>query len=1075
MRFLFLFLICSSLSLSNFFSQENNFSFEFYTKSYSLDHFDASPQVFDIDQDNRGVMYFANQNGFIEYDGSQWRNISLFPQTEINSIEKDSEGIIFAGGIEEFGYLDVLDKGQTIYKSLVPLITDTNVVKDFKRVINIKINSKDKVFFQSYKYIFIYDRKVNKDKLQIIKTSENNHFHESFIFDNDFYVTVKGEGLKKYQNNNLILLKNGEDFSDKRIFGIEKFKDRDLIISQKDGVYSINNNKKIEKIADLNLNANTYSSININNQFLSIGTFGNGVFLLDEDFRVHYKIDQKSGLLDAVVNCQFMDAEGNLWIGTNNGITKVLINSPISLLNLKENKLSTIESVIEFEDKLFLSTLNSVYFSEINNFQKGFNELEGINVDCYGLLVYPTKIDTFLLIAAVDAVISYSKKSGIKKLANMSPYQMMIDYSDSNRIVICNYTGLSSITWDGEKFIDNGFVPGFNEDIYNFKYDSLGNLYLGSKKKGLYLTNHRIFDDHTIPIKNISKEIGIPVGHSFIELVDDRIVIGTNSGLYVKDSNGWEKSNSFGYDKLLNYGIHRIKKLANGDVWMVLYDDKNNYDFEVGCSRKINGKYIWNSDDFKNYSDELIHAIYDDGDNIWFGGVNYLYHYDPSFKKKSKTSFNTLIRNIKWGSDTIFHGGYSNFQDSIKASLVYNKPIVLSFSNKRIEFQYSSSSYLNEDKNEFSYMLEGYGDHWSEWEREPKCDFTNLPEGTYKFRVKSRNYLGDIGKETIFEFTVLPPWYRTIWAYAIYFSLFLLLIYLGVKLGTIRIQKQKQLLEKVVKDRTQEVILQKNEIEGQREELQELYNDVTDSIRYAKRLQDSILPPDQFIKDLFPDSFVYYRPKDIVSGDFYWAHQSEGKNMIAAVDCTGHGVPGAFMSLVGANGLNAAVQEQKKISPARILNDLNSFSYLALNKDFEGETVRDGMDMTIICLDPKKKKLSFSGASNPIYKVSDGELEILKGDRFAIGSFVPGEKEFSELEVSVKKNDMIYLFSDGYPDQFGGLKGKKFMGRNFRALLIEVSKEDTQKQQEIIHQRMEAWRGEHEQIDDILVIGIRIS
>ena len=140
MRFLFLFLICSSLSLSNLFSQENNFSFEFYTKSYTLDHIDASPQVFDIDQDNRGVMYFANQNGFIEYDGSQWRNISLFPQTENNSIEKDSEGIIFAGGIEEFGYLDVLDKGQTIYKSLVPLITDTNVVKDFKRVINIKIN-----------------------------------------------------------------------------------------------------------------------------------------------------------------------------------------------------------------------------------------------------------------------------------------------------------------------------------------------------------------------------------------------------------------------------------------------------------------------------------------------------------------------------------------------------------------------------------------------------------------------------------------------------------------------------------------------------------------------------------------------------------------------------------------------------------------------------------------------------------------------------------------------------------------------------------------------------------------------
>ena len=187
------------------------------------------------------------------------------------------------------------------------------------------------------------------------------------------------------------------------------------------------------------------------------------------------------------------------------------------------------------------------------------------------------------------------------------------------------------------------------------------------------------------------------------------------------------------------------------------------------------------------------------------------------------------------------------------------------------------------------------------------------------------------------------------------------LYYRGVEyaskgIGTRRIQKQKQHLEKVVKERTEEVIQQKNEIEHQREELQELYNDVTDSIKYAKRLQDSILPPDQYVKELFPDSFVYYRPKDIVSGDFYWAYNSEGKHMIAAVDCTGHGVPGAFMSLVGANGLNTAVQEHEKVSPARILEDLNSFSYNALNKDFDGDTVRDGMDMTLICLDPENKK-----------------------------------------------------------------------------------------------------------------------
>ena len=1069
MRLLFLFVICSSLSLSDFFSQVKTYSFELGTKSYSLDNFDASPQIFDITQDRRGVMYFANQNGFLEYDGSEWRNINTKPKTEINTIEKDNNGIIYAGGFEDFGYLYIADSGVTKYRSLKTMLHDSI---DFKKISSIKINSENKVFFLSQKYVFIYQ----DDKIDIISAQENEDFHEAFLHKDKFYVNIRNKGICVLNNGGFELIEHGDFFSDKKVFSMNNFNERLLVLSNKK-IYDISDHEKpkeiyIEDLNDLSL----YGSLIIDNKYLSIGTFGKGVYLLDKDFKVKYLIDQKSGLLDGVILCQYIDKEGNLWIGTNNGVSKILINSPISLYNLKENKISTIESIIEFHDEIFFANYTGVYYSLKNDFQSGLNKLHGIKVDCYGFMIYSTPTDTILLIAAVDGVFSYNKMGVLKFIAKCSPYNMMTSFNDPSRIIVCNYKGLSSIRWNGEEFEDEGFVSNFNEDVYNFEYDDQGNLYIGSKKKGPYKTSYKVFDDHTIPIENISEEVGISNGHAYIAKIDGNIFIGSNNGLYVKSNNQWKKTDILGNPKHKYYGIHRINQLLNGDVWMVTYNDKNIYEFEVGFAKKNNEGYHWYADDFKNYSDELVHSIYRDKAGIvWLGGVKHIYRFDPSFKKSKSSSFYTLIRKIKWGNVSYFNGGYKDLSDTSKILSVYEEPIVYDYGTSRLEFQFSSSSFLNENKNEYSYILEGYDNDWSQWKSESKCDYTNLPEGKYTFRVKSRNYIGNIGKETVFEFIILPPWYRTIWAYAIYFSLFLLLIYLGVKLGTIRIQKQKQLLEKVVKDRTQEVILQKNEIEGQREELQELYNDVTDSIRYAKRLQDSILPPDQFIKDLFPDSFVYYRPKDIVSGDFYWAHQSDGKNMIAAVDCTGHGVPGAFMSLVGANGLNAAVQEQKNISPARILNDLNSFSYSALNKDFEGETVRDGMDMAIICLDAKKKKLSFSGASNPIYKVSDGELEILKGDRFAIGSFVPGEKEFSELEVSVKKDDMIYLFSDGYPDQFGGLKGKKFMGRNFRALLIEVSKEDTQRQQEIIHQRMEAWRGEHEQIDDILVIGIRIS
>lgn len=1063
--FLSFFLFCSF----NSFSQENKFSFELNTKSYSLDNFDASPQIFDITQDRRGVMYFANQNGFIEFDGSEWRNISLYPETEINTIEKDNNGVIYAGGFEEFGYLYIADSGVTKYKSLKTLISDSI---DFKRIFTIKINSENKVLFQSKKHLFIYD----KDKIDVISCKGEDIFHEAFLYNDEFYVRVKNQGIFKIKGNEFEIIENGAFFSDINVFNITEFNNNLLALTDH-GIYKLVKNKFPEKIVIEELeNIALYRSINIQNNYLSVGTFGKGIFLIDKDFKINYLIDQKSGLLDGVILSQFLDKDGNLWIGTNNGISKVLINSPISLYNLKENKISTIEAIIEFKDKIFISTLNGVYYSYKNNFQKGLIQLEGIDVDCYGFMDFKTPTDTFLLIAAVDGIYSYQNDGVPKFIAECSPYNMMLAYDDPNRIIVCNYKGLSSLKWNGQNFEDEGFVADFNEDVYNFEYDNQGNLYIGSKKKGLYKTSHKVFDDHTIPIENITNEVGIDNGHAYVEKIENEIYVGSHSGIYVKQSGQWVKTSIFGDEKHFHYGMHRIYELSNEEVWMVTYNDENIYEFEVGYSIKENGKYTWYSDDFKNYSDELIHSIYKDKDGIvWLGGVKHIYRFDPNFKKSKTKDYNTLIRNIKWGNVNYFNGGYSELSDTVKFLKVYKDPLEFSYGNNRMEFQFASTSFLNEEKNQYSYILEGYDNDWTSWKSETKCDYTSLPEGNYTFRVKSKNYLGDEGRETVFEFTILPPWYRTIWAYIVYFLLFIFLIYVGVRIGTRRIQKQKQHLEEVVKERTEEVIQQKNEIEHQREELQELYNDVTDSIKYAKRLQDSILPPDQYVKELFPDSFVYYRPKDIVSGDFYWAYNSEGKHMIAAVDCTGHGVPGAFMSLVGANGLNAAVQEHEKVSPARILEDLNSFSYNALNKDFDGDTVRDGMDMTLICLDPENKKLNFSGANNPIYKVSDGELEIFKGDRFAIGSFVPGEKEFKEIDVPIKKNDMIYLFSDGYPDQFGGLKGKKFMSRNFRELLAGLANEDASKQQEVIHQTMETWRGKHEQVDDILVIGIRIT
>jgi serine phosphatase RsbU (regulator of sigma subunit)/HAMP domain-containing protein len=285
--------------------------------------------------------------------------------------------------------------------------------------------------------------------------------------------------------------------------------------------------------------------------------------------------------------------------------------------------------------------------------------------------------------------------------------------------------------------------------------------------------------------------------------------------------------------------------------------------------------------------------------------------------------------------------------------------------------------------------------------------------------------------------------------------------------------QRERVLEMKVAERTEEVVRQKEEVERQSRKVVELYKNVTDSIRYAKRLQDSILPTERRVKELLPDAFVYYRPKDIVSGDFYWVERVEERVLFAAVDCTGHGVPGAFMSLIGHNGLNQAAKERQRSRPSEVMNELNRIAYQALHKDREQHLVRDGMDMALCSYDPATGVLDYSGANCPLYLVRNGEVLPYSPDKSAIGSYDREGSSFHEHRIELQRGDMVYVFSDGYADQFGGPKGKKFLYRRFRELLQEISAQPTDRQRMLLHDAFNAWRGAHEQVDDILVIGMR--
>jgi serine phosphatase RsbU (regulator of sigma subunit) len=318
---------------------------------------------------------------------------------------------------------------------------------------------------------------------------------------------------------------------------------------------------------------------------------------------------------------------------------------------------------------------------------------------------------------------------------------------------------------------------------------------------------------------------------------------------------------------------------------------------------------------------------------------------------------------------------------------------------------------------------------------------------------------------------VTPPLWMTKYAYAFYLLLIIFSIQLVINFRIRHYKKANRSLT--------EKSMDKQKLQEQRKILTHINQNLTDSINYATRIQSAMIPTEKVFRKVLPHSFVYFRPRDLVSGDFYWMHERDNKIFVAVVDCTGHGVPGAFMSIIGMDLLKNIVAGQMEDDPARILEKLSLELDQTLRKNdpsfIDSEAIKDGMDMAVCVIDRENKTLSFSGAVNGIYLVKNNELHSYKGDRFAIGRITGGKiPEYTNNVIPIEEDDMVYLFTDGYVDQFGGAEQKKFKYRRFRHLLLNIHKLHPDDQKAILHQKMEEWRGEEEQVDDILVVGFKV-
>lgn len=459
----------------------------------------------------------------------------------------------------------------------------------------------------------------------------------------------------------------------------------------------------------------------------------------------------------------------------------------------------------------------------------------------------------------------------------------------------------------------------------------------------------------------------------------------------------------------------------------------------------------------------FLNSLYSDGILLWIGTKGGLYRFDPTknFPERSApscdlTGLQLFFEDVDW---TAF--GAVDQASGLPVDLI------LPADKNRLTFQFSAIQLNRQYPVHFEYQLQGLDEQWAPPTAQGEVTYHDLAPGAYTFKVRAKS--GELfSDEQVFSFTILSPIWQRWWFIGSVALLLLLGFYGFVKIRERNLQRIRQMLEHKVQKRTRRIERQKEIIEARNK-------DITDSIRYAQRIQEAILPPMETVRAWLPDSFVLYKPKDIVSGDFYWMHQAGNRTYFAAVDCTGHGVPGAMVSVMGANGLNRCVKEFGLKHPHAILDKLAEL--VAENFETSNTAVNDGMDLALCCLREEQGQLilEYAGANNPLWVIrKDAEVaEVIRADKQPIGRY-EHRKPYTNHEVKLSKGDTIYVFSDGYADQFGGEQQKKLKTKNFRELLLAMQDQPMPRQLHKLDAFFEDWKGELEQLDDVCVIGVRV-
>lgn len=701
-------------------------------------------------------------------------------------------------------------------------------------------------------------------------------------------------------------------------------------------------------------------------------------------------------------------------------------------------------------------------------------KVEGIAGKCRQMLVMGDR----LLVATNTGLYDITGSKAVSVI-NETYIRFIKTSGDKKTIYAGTLSGVRSYRYENGKWqMLHEFSELKNRIIYDVEEDREGTLWMSSEgflyrikpnEKGIptEVKPFYIHTDYTEPLR--------------IKFIGEQLYVFISTGIYKFQGDSLQSYRPAGMTQPRYYlSIPTIALAFIDNQWVVVAPGQSHFNEQMVP--------------YLNLFDGVQELTLDETDNLWVVDMNsHLACIENKPQAGAGLSFILLAKEVR--------------NDQKKLLSVVN--FTVDYSSGALSFDLVAPFYLKSNAVEYQYMIEPMMSTWSDWSTANAHIRQFVPYGKHLLRVRARNILGVISNEQTIAFSVRPPFYLKTWFILLCVMMMAAMILLAVRLRVRKLQAEKQLLEEKVRERTveiqqqkerieeqrdelamrnEEILQQKEEIEAQRDEIEAQKNaleeqnyrialqnqEITDSILYARRIQTAVMPSESEVMQIIPDSFIFFKPRNIVSGDFYWMTRKKEKTIVVAADCTGHGVPGAFMSMLGISFLNEIVNQQELPRASDILNELRQNVLNTLSQKVENVDVQDGMDIALVIIDRQQMKVEFAGAFNPLILLRKGELHEIPGNRMPIGTHVFEKESFKSHLIDINAGDALYIFSDGYISQFGGDNDRKFNSKAFRQLLLNIHSKSMNEQKEIIESTMLNWMGKNEQMDDMLVIGIRI-